>query len=821
MTRSAHKSHASAVLWLLAGCLAIGGSVVARAEHPLAEKGPGPLLKSMLDGPMADVEDIVFAVRVPGRDHWYVTFGYYACDYGPGPEQGFGLYPDGKSIRGYGDGARLSKMNLRTGKVDVILEDKLGGIRDPQMHYDGRKILFSYRKGGTATFHLYEINVDGTGLRQLTDGPDDDIEPAYLPDGNIMFCSSRCRRFVNCWYSRVATLYVCDGDGQGVRMISSNNDHDNTPWVLPDGRILYMRWEYVDRSQVHFHHLWTVNPDGTGQMTFYGNEFAGVAMLDAKPIPGSDKIVASFSPGHGRPEHLGHVTIVDPSTGPDDPGAARHVSKRADFKDPFAISENCFLVAHPSGLFVMDGQGNTELIYRLPESDRHLHVHEPRVLAPRPRERIVPSRIDLSREDGELVLNNIYHGRNMKGVKPGEIKKLLVLEQLPEPVHFSGGMEPLTIGGTFTMARVLGTVPVEPDGSAYMRLPPLRSLFFVALDENDLSVKRMQSFVTMQPGERTGCVGCHERRTLTARPTPILGLAATLRPASPIEPIADMPDVFDFSRDIQPILDKHCVECHNVQRRDGYVDLTGDFTPRYTISYRTIVAMGLVADGRNQPHGNRAARTIGSSASRLMKLIDGTHYEAKLSDRERSMVRLWIESSATYPGTYAALGCGMYHVHLPGAVLTRRCGNCHGDKVRAKKVARPHYKMDNFGALQVLCNITHPEKSLLLMAPLAKEAGGLGLCTEGTIAGKDDADYKAILAAINRTHGELQVSKRFSMPGFRPNKYYIREMQRFGILPADLGPEDPIDVYKTDREYWKSFWHKPVKPGNEVTATRP
>jgi hypothetical protein len=288
---------------------------------------PGPLLQSMLGGDLEGNEEIVFAVRVSGRDHWYVNFGYYSCDYGDPEKRAFGTYPDGESLRGYGEGGRLCRLNLRTGALKVLLDDPQGGVRDPQMHYDGQKILFSYRKGETATYHLYEINVDGTGLRQLTDGPDDDIEPVYLPDGGILFCSSRCRRFVNCWYSRVATLYRCDGDGSNVRLVSSNNDHDNTPWILPDGRVLYMRWEYVDRSQVHFHHLWTVNPDGTGQMTFFGNQFAGTAMLDAKPIPGSNKVVASFSPGHGRPEHMGHVTIVDTTAGPDEPEAARQISK--------------------------------------------------------------------------------------------------------------------------------------------------------------------------------------------------------------------------------------------------------------------------------------------------------------------------------------------------------------------------------------------------------------------------------------------------------------------------------------------------------------
>ncbi len=426
---------------------------------------PGPMLKRFLDGPMAGLDEIIFAVRVPGRDHWYVTFGNYA-DHSKYPkDRGFKM-EDGV-YWGYGDGGRLCRMNLRTGKLIAILEDPTGGVRDPQVHYDGKKILFSYRKGGTHPFHLYEINIDGSGLKQLTDGPDDDIEATYCPDGSIVFCSSRCRRFVNCWYTRVATIYRCDGDGKNIRILSSNNDHDNTPWMLPDGRVLYMRWEYVDRSQVHFHHLWTMNPDGTGQMVYYGNMHGSISMLDAKPIPGTNKVVSSFSPGHGRAEHLGFVSIIDPRNGPDDKSFARNVTKHSHWKDPYAISEECFLVASPQGLFVMDGQGNHELIYKLPDSEKQFQCHEPRPLRPRPRERIIPPRTKLTKTTGRLVLEDIYDGRKMSGLKPGQVKKLLVLGQLPKPVNFSGGMQPLSIGGTFTLAQIFGTVPVEPDGSAY------------------------------------------------------------------------------------------------------------------------------------------------------------------------------------------------------------------------------------------------------------------------------------------------------------------------------------------------------------------
>jgi hypothetical protein len=772
------------------------------------------MLKRFLDGPMAGVSEIVFAVRVPGRDHWYVTFGNYS-DHSDSPPKALGFKFQDGVYWGYGEGGRLCRLNLRTGELKLLLDDPKGGVRDPQVHYDGQKILFSYRKGGEHPFHLYEINIDGSGLRQLTDGPDDDIEATYCPDGSIVFCSSRCHRFVNCWYTRVASLYRCDGDGSNLRMLSSNNDHDNTPAVLPDGRVLYMRWEYVDRSQVHFHHLWTMNPDGTNQSVFFGNTYGNIAMLDAVPIPGTQKVVASFSPGHGAPEHLGPITIVDPTLGPDVRSAARPISKGGGWKDPWAFSEDCFLVASPRGIFAMDGQGNSELVYQLPATDRSLQCHEPRPLGPRPRERVIPPRVDLRKATGRLILSDIYHGRRMAGVPRGSIKRLLVLAQLPKPINHSGGMEPLTIGGSFTLAQILGTVPVEQDGSAYFEVPALRSVFFVGLDEKNLSVQRMHSFHTSQPGETTSCVGCHEQRTDTARTTLAASLMALRRPPSPIEPPAGVPDVIDFPRDVQPILDRRCVACHNPDRRDGKVDLCGDKDPMYTMSYRTMQTRGLVADGRNRVESNYPPYAIGSSASRLMKLIDGSHYNARLTPLETDTVRLWIETSACYPGTYACLGCGFYPVHFTPqdqAALRERCGGCHLKDILDKKTKK-EVEILQFGPWRggtgPIFNLTRPEKSLLVTMPLSKKAGGCEMNGKAVFESTADPLYQALLARVREAHDRLMAGKRFDMPGFRPTEHYIREMQRFGILPNDLKPTDPVDPYATDRRYWDSFDYQP------------
>lgn len=783
-----------------------------------------------------ELQGIVFAVRKPASDgHWYANFGYYG--------------PDEERVA-YRPGGRLCRLDLATGDVTTLIDDPEGGVRDPVLSHDGSRIIFAWRKGKSPHFHLYECALDGSGLRQLTDGPWDDLEPCLLPDGDIVFVSSRCKRWVNCWLTQVATLHRCRPDGSGIEPISANLEHDNTPWPLPDGRILHQRWEYIDRSQVHYHHLWTVNPDGTNAMAYFGNMNPGLLMIDAKPVPGSDgEVVAIFSPGHGKREHAGRVAVLHPDRGPDDPAAARVIANDTDYRDPWALGPDAFLVARNAELLAMDGEGRTEPLHVLSEADRKAgyQLHEPRPVLPRPREEIIPSRIDRSMATGKLILADVMEGRNMEGVEAGDIRKLLVVESLPKPINYTGGMDPLTYGGSFTLERILGTVPVEADGSAYFELPARRSLFFVALDENDLSVKRMQSFLTVQPGEVTSCVGCHEQRTRTILPRrPLLALD---RPPSRITPERDVPEVFDFPRDIQPILDRACVDCHGYDATNrggpaaGGIVLSGDRGPMFSHSYFTLTIEGLFSDGRNRAASNLPPRSIGSSASRLLKLVDGSHHDARITPLDHKKLRLWIEAAATYPGTYAALGSGMIGGYeenkqvetdyswpttkAGAAVIDRRCQSCHtraNDPPPIPRALSDERKISfwkpnmpdrvHATSRHRVFNLSRPDRSLLLLAPLAREAGGYELCRKDggdkpVFAGTEDPDYGILLAMVAAGRDRLEEITRFDMPDFRPRRAYLREMQRFGILPQDLAPDARIDPYQTDERYWRSLWHQP------------
>ncbi|MEK7677330.1 MAG: hypothetical protein AAB676_15990 [Verrucomicrobiota bacterium] len=808
----------------------------------------------------AEADEVVFAVRQPKGPHWYENFGHAVTDV---------------NRIAYGAGGRLCRLDLQTGVVTVLVNDPAGAVRDPQVHYDGQRILFSYRKGGSPYYQLYEINADGTGLRQVTCDPFDDLEPSYLPDGGIVFCSSRCNRFVPCWYVQVATLYRCEADGKSIRPLSSNIEQDNTPWLLPDGRVLYTRWEYVDRSREHFHHLWTMNPDGTGQMTLFGNLHPGDVYLDAKPIPGRREIIMVNSPAHGQQEHEGRIALVRLDLGADTREAQTILNPGKDFRDPSPLSADAFLVAQQTRLLLMNRRGETRELYRLAGelAEGGTWLHEPRPLQSRPREPVIPPRHNLSAATGQLVVFDIYRGRNMDGIARGAIKQLLILENLPKPVNYTGSMDPISYGGSYTLNRVLGTVPVEADGSVNAQVPPLRSLQLVALDEQDLSVKRMLSFLTLMPGEVATCIGCHENRMVSPPDRP--ALAALQRAPSPITPIPDTPEIFDYPRDLQPIWDRHCLKCHDTDKYAGRALLTGDQGPMFTHSYFTLSARLQVADGRDLARGNYAPYTIGSAASPLMDKLNGAHHDVKLTPPELRLVKLWIDASATFPGTYASLGSGMIgpyaalqygtrpqidYLSWPGLksakeVMDRRCASCHsgsrklpgspaddlefklhhleygGGKPRfwdppwvktygdgslrpgsvewMKQYADPRLQFSR----HILYNLSRPEQSLQLLAPLAKSAGGYAFCGE-VFTSPDDPDYRRLLSGLQEAKAHLESITRFTMLHFRPEPEYVREMKRYGILPETHQAGDPINVYDTDRRYWESFWHQPAeKPG--------
>jgi len=834
-------------------------------------------------------DEILFVTRKPSFDvHWYANIGYYADNSCRVP------FPRNT-------GGAVFALNVKTGQTRKIFEDPQGNLRDPAIHYDGTRFLFSYLPAGKKHYSLFEMNLDGSGLRQITgQGEDpefkvpegvhpletteirrspknldgvqdyapagwDDYEPVYTPDDQIIFCSTRAKRYVQCYYTQVGTLHKCGLDGSNIHSISANVEQDNSPWFLNDGRVAHMRWEYVDRHWGTYHSLWTVNPDGTKQMVLYGNFASWDVMIDPKPIPGrNDRIICVFSPGHGRKEHFGRIVLLNTTLGPDDQKAVQYVTKEPEYSDPWAFSVNHFLASKHDRLVMVTADGREETLFELPPElkEAGFWIGEPRPIMEHPREVAIPDQTDPTKKTGTLALVNVYHGRKMKDVKPGTIAYLQIYEVLPKPINFSGAMDMISNEGTFSVTRLLGTVPVSPDGSAYFNLPARRSVLFCAMDHQNHCVKRMHSFTSVMPGEVTACIGCHEERTETPSAEERDRLNRILRTV-PVDPekIAGVPEIFVFPRDIQPILDRHCLACHNPDREEAGFNISGEWNPLYTFGYMQMSWRKLLGDNRNRSMGNFAPYEIGTGSSQLLKLIETHHQGVRMSEDEQKMIRCWLDAGANYSGVYAASGCGglgyfIAHQNIRNddvwpetepsrQAIHRRCDPCHCPTEEEKKIGNyslnTEYKasywppQNNHYVVHDMCeesgrynrheiwNLSYPEKSKVLRAPLSKEAGGLGKCEAASgkkvFADVNDPDYQTILRYIQRGRKYiLEEDTRFSMlhpspnngldcpQRFTPRWGYMREMIRYGILPPDTTPKTEIDPYEVEGKYWESLW---------------
>jgi cytochrome c5 len=432
-------------------------------------------------------------------------------------------------------------------------------------------------------------------------------------------------------------------------------------------------------------------------------------------------------------------------------------------------------------------------------------------------------------DEGEFILTDVQQSFfPLPQSRP--IRGLRIFQVLPKTSTHVANQPRIGHANAESARMLLGTVPVETDGSASFEAPALRALYFVALDEKGLAVKRMQSYTMVMPGETQGCVGCHEPRTVTYSPAGNSSLLAMKRRPSRIEPVASVPETFDYPRDIQPIWDRHCVQCHNADNPSGRVQLTGDRNEWFTLSYYDLFAYEQISDmaGRyNTEFRGHPPYGFGTGASPLMKKIDGSHYDVKLSPQEQDMVRLWIEASAYFVGTYAVYNYSSNAVAGALAnnakveigpplekIVYNRCLWCHdspasmGRRVRKGRVNEPKHCWN-------LYNLSYPEKSMILRAPLAKTAGGYGWCRdrygqEFGFQNTDDPDYQAILKAIQAAKARQEKAGRFDLPGLRPNEHYVRWMKRWGVLPHDFDlAKDPINVYETDQAYWRSLWYHP------------
>ena len=554
-------------------------------------------------------------------------------------------------------------------------------VGDVDLHWDADRMLFSM-PGAGGRWQVFEMKVDGTGLRQVTPGTDKDVDnydACYLPDGRILFCSTACYVGVPCvgGGDHVGSLYILDADGKGVRQLTFDQDHSWCPTVLNNGRVVYTRWEYSDIPHYFSRILFEMNPDGTAQFEHYGsNSYWPNSMFYTRPIPNHPTKIVTVVSGHHGVARMGELLILDPSRGKHEadgvvqriPGYGKTVEpiirdglvdgSWPKFLHPYPLSEKHFLVScqpddkSPWGLYLVDVFDNMLLLREEPG----YALFEPLPLAKTPTPPAIPDRVDLKRKDAVVYLVDVYKGGGLAGVPRGTVKRLRVYSN-----HYGyrgmGGHINIGIDGPWDVKRILGTVPVGEDGSAMFRVPANTPIVVEPLDAEGKAVQLMRSWYTAMPGEFASCVGCHEPQ---AQGPPARLAVATRRQPAEIEPWYGPARGFSFPREVQPVLDKYCVGCHDggarpdgakmpdFRGKDKRPDYRGGYSPSYEALHPYVRRPGPESD-----YHLLAAMEYHADTSELVQMLRKGHHGVTLDAEGWDRLVTWIDLNVPCHGTWS------------------------------------------------------------------------------------------------------------------------------------------------------------------------
>jgi len=647
--------------------------------------------------PLLSFDKLLFLKRHDARGVFHMCDQFYGCNAVPGGglfvlENPFGPSPKLVNLL---ENSVVERGRMKGRKLEG------GSLLSPELSFDGRTILFAWSEakafaksqgketylwGPEYSYHLFKVNSDGTGLVQLTDGATDDFDPCFLPNGRIVFISERRGGYLRCGrHCPVYTMFSMRPDGSDIVCLSFHETHEWQPSVTNDGMLVYTRWDYVDRDTNIAHHIWSCFPDGRDPRSFHGNypvrrESRPWMEMEIRAIPGSNKFVASTGAHHGHA--FGSLVLIDYRTVDDNAASqltrltpevpfpeseGRPISRYMVYGTPWPLSEDDYLCVYDAevknrGIYWIDRFGNKELIYR----DPAISCVSPMPLRPRPMPPVIPSQTvqtaeDLARTPGKappatVAVTNVYDSdfRWPAGMK---VAALRVIQVLPKSTH-PPNQPRIGVADQTNARAVLGTVPVEPDGSAYFRAPVGKEIYFQALDAEGMAIQSMRSGTYVHPGERLACQGCHEpkhRPPSQPQGTPL----AFRRAPSEIVPDVEGSNPFSFVRLVQPVLDGRCVECH---RQKKALDLTGKIEGGYgwTRSYANLAAKyGFyfhVQNGSINKGVHGGARTnpgeFGARAAGLLKYLDPSHYGVKLSEEERHRITLWLDCNSEFYGSY-------------------------------------------------------------------------------------------------------------------------------------------------------------------------
>ncbi len=704
--------------------------------------------------------------------------------------------------------ARIRTFDPRSKTVRTLYDFRGKENPGPRPHeinlsWDAKTI---YAGGGGG---VYALASDGSEIHYVQRGQ----SPCEMPDGRVVFFSDDVGQSPCKGGGPRRLLFVCDPDGENRKVVSANLTIDNTPTVMNDGRIIFARWDYgVNKNVFNRHALWVQNPDGSAMDLFFGNTTIDPrGFYRPRQVPGRPEVMAVFGPHHANVAGL--VGLVWNGSGReagDGIGFRRLTHDTASvgdrpphwaFQDPYPLNEQLFLVSfggrpgNQVGLYLLDRSGNKKCIL---EAEGKYGIHTAQPFVPRKRPPVIQDRTKTPNWEGgvdlharllsdpnwdqksTLLLKDVYMGLEPE-IKRGQIKYLAVMEQVAQS-HPRGGS--IGVGTIWYANRCVGLVPVEKDGSAHFEVPALRSLYFHVLDEEGKMLMTQGSDFHTMPGEMRSCVGCHEQRKGIGSP-PNSGhspIAATKAPLRPKMPDWGTNGIIEYEAVVQPVLNKYCVSCHTGTQPGGNLNLTGDRTTAYNMSYMELTDRMLVhftpgtGDTHAQPsndYDQQSPLSRGTVLSKLTEYVqDPEHCGKAIPFEEQLSIFLWIDSNVPFYSHYRQKSPTVLEAAAKNELRdtwNRRCASCHNQEGRPDTLSglNSHHvgvhhggnKPGDWGiarsGMRVRhLNLTNPQHSAALLAPLTGKAGGWGLCKDkegkGVFTSKKDADYKAILAALKK-----------------------------------------------------------------------
>ncbi|MDR3232417.1 MAG: SUMF1/EgtB/PvdO family nonheme iron enzyme [Planctomycetaceae bacterium] len=602
--------------------------------------------------------------------------------------------------------------NLRTEpKMTTVYRHHNDGIlRDIELHFDANKLLFASvnDKGNWAVFEAY---LDSKNLRELTPNDQNDIQwfdPCYLAEeGAILSFSTAGMQGVPCvaGSQKVASLYRIDeakeNQKQKIRQLTFEQDSGWHPRLLNDGRVMYLRWQYTETPHYFDRMLFTMAPDGRQQRALWGSgAFFPTAYKFARPVPTHPSMVLGIVSGHHSLPETGRLMLVDPNIGThypfrhdpktkewgvpgthadiypriypkevtgcvqEIPGWGRDVignvydnqggDCKYTFATPFPLNEKYFFVSmqlnHKGtwGIWLVDVFDNMVKVYDLPDAG----LYEPIPLIPRERPPVRPDLTVSGEKEGVMFITNVNDGRGLKGIPQNKAKSLRIFAY-----HWAyWGTGNYTAMGEYSgydIKRILGTVPIEEDGSVAFKVPANTPVAFHLLDEDGAAIQIMQSWTIAMPGENVSCVGCHEK---TNDVVPPKNAIASRKPPQEITPFYGAARPFGFQTEIQPVLDRYCVQCHNDTNKKaaGILSFSADDNQRNPVSrwqdntpYLSLHPF-IRRPGTESDIAAKTPMDYHVSTSELIQRLRRGHYGVQLDKEARDKLYTWIDLNVPY-----------------------------------------------------------------------------------------------------------------------------------------------------------------------------